>query len=187
MLSLTQLWLPILLGALAVFFASSLVHMVFKWHNTDYSRLPNEDEVRAAMRKGATAPGAYITPWCSDMKDLAEPATQARFAEGPVAFVFVRPSGIPTMGPALGQWFVLNLVVAVFVAYLGSRLLAPGTPYLQVFRVAGTVALLAYGVGHVSDGIWGGRPWRVVAKDLLDALLYALVTGGVFGSLWPKA
>ncbi|MBK8005105.1 MAG: hypothetical protein IPK12_14570 [Gemmatimonadetes bacterium] len=187
MVSLVQLWLPVLLGALAVFFASSLVHMVFKWHNSDYQRLPNEDEVRAAMRKGSPAPGGYVTPYCSDMKELADPGMQARFAEGPVAFIYVRPSGLPSMGPALGQWFVLNLVVAVFVAYLGSRLLAPGTPYLQVFRVAGTIAFVAYAIGHVSDGIWYGRPWRAVGKDLLDALLYALVTGGVFGSLWPKA
>lgn len=186
MVSLTQLWLPILLGAVAVFVASSLVHMVLTWHKTDFARLPNEDEVRAAIRKGAPAPGAYMTPWCAEMKDLGTAEMQARFTEGPVAFVFVRPNGPPAMGPALGQWFVLNVVVAFFTAYLCSRLLPAETAYLQVFRVAGTVTFLSYGIGAISDGIWGGRPWSVVAKHVADALIYAGVSGGVFGALWPN-
>jgi hypothetical protein len=185
MVSLTQLWLPILLGAVAVFIASSLVHMVFKWHMTDFAPLPNEDEVRAAIRKGAPAPGMYMTPWCSDMKQLSSPEVQAKFAEGPVAMITIRPNGMPAMGPALGQWFVLNLVVALFVAYLCSRTLPAGSEYLQVFRVAGTIAFVAYAIGSVSNGIWMGRSWNVVGKDLVDSLLYGLVTGGVFGSMWP--
>jgi len=55
--SFTQLWIPILLSAVCVFIASSLIHMVLKWHASDYSALPNEDEVRAAIRKGTPAPG----------------------------------------------------------------------------------------------------------------------------------
>jgi hypothetical protein len=35
MVSLASLWLPIVLGAVFVFVASSFVHMVFKWHTPD--------------------------------------------------------------------------------------------------------------------------------------------------------
>ena len=54
MVSLTQLWVPIILSAVIVFLASSLIHMVFKWHNADYRRLPDEDAVRAALLTAGT-------------------------------------------------------------------------------------------------------------------------------------
>ena len=67
---LAQLWLPIVASAVLVFIASSLVHMVIKWHNADYRKLANEDEVRAAVRAGGPAPGQYVIPYCADMKDM---------------------------------------------------------------------------------------------------------------------
>jgi ABC-type Co2+ transport system permease subunit len=79
------------------------------------------------------------------------------------------------------------LVVGVVVAYLVSRTLAPGTDYLTVFRVAGTVAWCAYFFAAVPDAIWFGKPWTSTAKLLVESIVYALLTGGVFGSLWPAA
>lgn len=58
MIPLASLWLPIIVAAVLVFVASSLVHMVFKWHNADYLKLANEDEVRDALRESAPAPGS---------------------------------------------------------------------------------------------------------------------------------
>ena len=43
MVSLSQLWLAIVLAAVAVFVASSIIHMVLKYHNADYRGLGNED------------------------------------------------------------------------------------------------------------------------------------------------
>ena len=79
MISLMQLWLPILLSAVAVFVVSSLVHMVLKWHAPDYHGFGNEDEVLAAIRKGNPSPGIYMMPFCKDMKDMATPEMQARY------------------------------------------------------------------------------------------------------------
>lgn len=185
MVALTQLWLPIVLAAVAVFVASSVVHMVLKWHNSEYGKLPNEDQVRATIRQGGVAQGQYIMPYCSDMKDMGKPEMQQKYVEGPVGYMVLMPNGAPNMGPQLGKWFALNLVVAVFVAYLVSRTVMPGAEYLQVFRVAGTVTFLAYGIGPVADAIWWSKPGTL--KYLADALIYGLVTGGVFGSLWPSA
>src|SRR5687767_7645763 len=108
MVTLVQLWLPILLSAVFVFVASALVHMVFRWHQPDYRKLPNEDEVRAAVRKVATAPGQYSMPHCLGPKDMQNPDVQKKFAEGPVAMMWVLPNGMPSMGRMLGQWFTLN-------------------------------------------------------------------------------
>ncbi len=186
MVPLTQLWLPILLSAVAVFIASSLIHMVLKWHNSDYQKLPNEDEVRAAIRKGNPAPGQYVIPHCTDMKDMANPEFTRKYAEGPVGVMALMPNRTPSMGPMLGVWFVFNVVVAFFVAYLCSRTLQPAPEYLTVFRVAGTATFMAYALGDVPSAIWMGKPWPVVLKNSADSLIYALVSGGVFGSMWPR-
>jgi hypothetical protein len=184
--SLAQLWLPILLSAVIVFVASSLIHMVLKWHASDYRALANEDEVRAAIRKGNAAPGQYVLPHCADMKDMGKPEMQQKYQEGPVAMLMVNPNGPPAMGSALGKWFAYTLLVGFTAAYLAGRTLDPGTHYLQVFRVVGAVSFVAYGFGSIPLAIWMGKSLRSLAKDLADALIYSLLSAGVFGWLWPR-
>jgi hypothetical protein len=186
MVSIVQLWAPVLLSAFLVFIGSSLIHMVLKWHNSDYQKLPNEDEVRTALRKGGPAPGQYIFPHCLDPKEQAKPEMQQKYVEGPVGMVTVMRSGLPNMGPMLGQWFGFNILVAIFTAYVASRTLQPGTDYLKVFQIAGTVAFLSYAMGGIPSAIWMGKPWSATFKDIGDGLIYGLLTGGAFGWLWPR-
>ncbi len=183
MVSTASLWLPILLSAVGVFIASSLIHMVLKWHNSDYLKLPTEDSVRAAL--GKATPGQYVLPHCVDMKEMQSPDMQRKFADGPVGFVVIRPSGRPKMGAQLGKWFALNLVVAAIAAHL-AVITVPVGAYGQAFHLVAVVTFLAYAAGSVSDGIWFGRPWSAVGKDVLDALIFALVSGTVFVWLWPR-
>lgn len=187
MVSLASLWLPIVVGAVFVFIVSSLVHMVFRWHQADYRGLPNEDEVRAAVRKTGPAAGQYVIPYCAEMKQAQTPEMQQKYAEGPVAMIWLWPSVSPPMGKMLGQWFALALAVSFLTAYIAGITLAPGTPALTVLRVTATIGFLAYATGSVSDGIWFGKPWSAVAKDLLDALLFAFANAAAFAWLWPAA
>ena len=186
MIPLEQLWIPILASAVGVFVASSLIHMVFKWHNSDYRKLANEDDVRAVVRASSPAPGQYVIPYCNDMKLLQTPEYQQKFKDGPVAFLFVRPSGPPTIGPSLGLWFALTLVVSLLAAYLASKSLPNTATFLQVCRVVGTVTLMAYAGGSISSAIWMGKPWASAAKEVLDAFIYGLVSALIFGWLWPR-
>lgn len=186
MVTLTQLWLPILLSAVFVFVASALVHMVFRWHNADYRKLPNEDAVRGAMG-GGLAPGQYTVPHCLGPKEMRHPEVQRKFTEGPVALMWVVPNGMPPMGRMLGQWFALNLLVAFLIAYVAANTLVTGAAAPHVLRVTASIGFLAYAVGGISDGIWFGKPWRAVGKDLLDALLYAFAGGAAFAWLWPAS
>jgi len=73
-----------------------------------------------------------------------------------------------------------------FVAYLTGHTVPLGAHYRGVFRVAGTAAFLAYGVGTLSNGIWKGYPWKMVFLESFDGLIYALLTAGTFGWLWPR-
>lgn len=186
MVSLAALWLPILLSAVVVFIASSILHMVLTYHRSDYSKFPDEDNVLAAMHKAGVGRGYYYLPHCVDPKAMNEPGTKEKLERGPVAFVTVLPSGMPSMAKPLVSWFVFCLVISVFVAYLTGRTVGAGVEYLAVFRIAGTVAFLGYGVGQAVDSIWRGIPWSITIKHVIDGLIYALLTAGVFGWLWPS-
>jgi hypothetical protein len=185
MVSLGSLFLPILLSTILVFIVSAIVHMVLKYHNKDYTRLPNEDAVRAAIRSGNPAPAQYVVPYCSEMKEMEKPEMKQKYTEGPVAVINLLPLGVPRMGKYLVQWFIFSLVVSFFVAYIAASAIPPGTRYLQVFRVVGATAFLAYAAGQVPAAIWMGKPWKVAWKEVFDGLLYGLVTAGTFGWLWP--
>ena len=187
MIPLTALWLPILVSAVVIFFASFIMHMVLSYHRSDYRALPDEDRITDAMRNGGVRPGpAYFFPYCS-FKEMKSAPMVEKMKRGPVGFLTVLPSGPPTMGKNLVQWFLYCLVIGIFAAYLSGRLLTPETAFRQVFRVVATIAFLGYGAAHVQESIWGGRSWVVTFKHLFDSLIYALLTAGTFAWLWPKS
>lgn len=183
MVSLASLWLPIVLSAVAVFIVSMLIWMVIPWHKGDFQGLPDEPAARAALKD--VAPALYNIPHAAQRQDFGSPEHKKKLEEGPVAWLTIMPKGQPSLGKSLVQWLVGSLVVGFVVAYVASRTLAPGTDYLRVFQVTGTVAWLAYGWAYIQDAIWYGKPWGFVVKQLVDGLLYALVTAGMFGWLWP--
>lgn len=186
MVSLTALWLPILLSAVAVFVASSILHMMLTYHRSDYAAMPGEDNIMEAMRKEGVGRGHYYLPHCVDPKEMSKPGMKEKLEKGPVAFVTVMPRGVPSMTRPLVSWFIFCLVISLIVAYLTGRTVAPGADYLMVFRVAGTAAFLGYAGAQATDSIWKGQLWGITVKHLFDGLVYSLLTAGVFGWLWPS-
>ncbi len=186
LVSLGHLWLPILLSAVVVFVASSVLHMVLKYHQSDYRGLSNEDAVRAAFNAGRAGPGQYAIPYCASPKEASSPEMTQKFMEGPVGVFAIRANGPMRMGSLLGGWFVYLLVIAFFTAYVLSRTMPLGTPYLVVFRTAGTVAWMGYSGAEIANSIWRFQPWTITWKNLFDGLIYGLLTAGVFGWLWPR-
>ena len=183
---ITALWLPILLSAVIVFAASSMIHMFLPIHKSDYRKLPEEDKVLDALRAAAVSPGrTYHFPYCTH-KDMKSPEVVEKFKRGPIGLLTVRPNGAPAMGKFLGQWFLYCVVISIFVAYLTGRTRFAGTPYLEVFRVAGVTAFLSYAGALAQNSIWKGESWGVTLKHVLDGLIYGLLTAGTFGCLWPK-
>lgn len=187
MVPLTALWLPILLSAVMVFVASSIIHTMLGYHKGDYKKLPDEEKLLQAMRAlGAPPPGTYHFPHCPSHKEMKSPEFQEKMKQGPTGILTVFPTGMPNMAKYLGPWFAYCLVVGVFVAYVAGRTLGPGTPYLAVFRVAGTVAFLSYAMAHTHNSVWKGEAWSTTLKFYFDGLVYGLLTAGVFGWLWPR-
>ena len=187
MITLTALWLPILVSAVVAFFASFIIHMVLTYHRSDYRKLPDEERVTDAMRSaGVTRGPAYFFPYFS-FNEMKSPAMIEKLKRGPVGLLTVLPSGPPAMGKNLIQWFLYCLVISIFAACLSGRTLVPGTAFLQVFRVVGIAALLGYGAAHAQESIWNGRSWVVTLKHIFDSVIYAAITAGTFGWLWPKS
>jgi hypothetical protein len=186
MVPLMSLWIPILLSAVVVFVVSSFIHMVLPYHRSDFSTLPNEDEVMEALRKTGIKPGDYLIPRAGSPKAMKSPEFIEKMKKGPVAFFTVMPSGPPAMGAQLFLWFVYSAVVGVFAAYIASRALGPGAHYLAVFRFVGCTAFVGYSLALWQNSIWYKRAWSATLKSTIDGLVYALLSAGIFGWLWPR-
>ena len=186
MTSLTALWLPILVSAIIVFVASSIIHMATPWHKNDYGKIPDEDKVTDALRPLAIPPGDYMVPSCSDMKEMKSPAFVEKMNKGPVIIATVLPNGPMSMGSNLVQWFIYALVVGIFAAYVAGHALPVGARYPQVFRLAGVTAFVGYALALWQMSIWYRRSWGTTLRSTIDGLIYALLTGGTFGWLWPQ-
>lgn len=186
MVPLASLWLPILLAAVFVFIVSSIIHMVIGYHRSDYGKLASEDEVMAALRKFDIPPGDYMMPCAGGPKGMKSPEFQEKMKTGPVAVITMMKCGGPSMGKSLILWFLYCIVVGVFAAYIAGRALGPRADYLDVFRFAGTTAFAGYSLALCQNSIWLGRRWSTTLKSMFDGLIYALITAGTFGWLWPR-
>ena len=184
--TLAGLWLPIVVSAVLVFVASSLIWNVLGAHKWHIKGLPDEAAAREALSKQGLAPGQYSIPYRPDPAAMKDPAFREKLVKGPVGVLVIRKPGLPNMGQFLGAWFAHLLFVSYVVAFLCGQTLHRGAPYLLVFRVAGTVAFAAYSIGQIPNAIWWGRPWKSALKEFADGIVYALLTAGSFGWLWPE-
>ena len=185
MVPVMSLIVPILVAAVIVFVASSIIHMFTPFHKGDLKRVPKEDEVMSALRPFNLAPGDYGVPLPSSMAAMGTPEFQAKMAAGPVLMMTVRPNGKYNMTTNLAQWFVYSIVVSLIAGYVAGVALLPGADYLRVFQIAGCVAFTGYALGLPQASIWGGKNWGTTLRGMADGLLYGLLTGGTFGWLWP--
>jgi hypothetical protein len=186
MTGLTGLWLPILVSAVLVFVASSLIHMASPWHKGDYPKMPNEDRVMDALRPLAIPPGDYFIPRPSSRDDMRSPAFTEKLNQGPVALFTVMPTGAMSMGRNLALWFLYCVVVSLFAAYITGRALPSGASYRPVFRFAGATAFIGYSAALWQLSIWYRRAWSTTIKATVDGFIYALLTAVAFGWLWPR-
>ena len=186
MVPITALLVPLLLSAVIVFVASSIIHMVLPFHRNDLRKLPKEDEVMDALRGFNIPPGDYGIPCAGSMEGLKKPEFLDKMKMGPVAFMTVIPSGPPSMGKSLILWFLYSVLVNFFAAYITGRALPAGSHYLVVFRFVGSSAFMGYSLALLQNSIWYKRNWGTTLRSMFDGLVYGLLTAGTFGWLWPR-
>lgn len=184
MIPLTELWLPILVAAVLVFMASSIIHMVLPIHRNDYKRLPGEAQILAALRAQSIPPEVYRFPFAT-MDEMNKPEVIEKYRQGPVGLITIVPNNTPQIGKSLALWFLYTVMIGIFVAYVAAVGLERGVAYLTVFRVTGAAAVLGYALIPIPEAIWRGQPWPYTLKFVIDGVIYALLTAGTFGWLWP--
>lgn len=189
MVALTELWLPILLSGVAVWFAAALAWMALPHHKGDFKQLPNEDSVMGAIRNLSIAPGMYFFPHMRDCnKAKMDPVAKAKFEQGPHGMLQIwPPDAFGKMGRNMILSFIFYIIVGVFIAYLASMAMGRNTEPMQVFRFVGTAGVMAYTLAGIPNQIWFGTPTRNIIACLIDGIAFGLITGGIFAWLWPSA
>lgn len=185
---ITTLWLPILVSAVLVFFASYLLNAVLSYHRNDFRAVPAEERIMDALRPFDLPPGDYVIPYVGHASNLKSEAVQQKIAKGPIGALTIYPPNVMfNMGSQLAQWFAYTLLVSILAAYVAGRLLPPTADYLQIFRTTGTVAFASYSMGLMQRSIWYMQNWPMTLRQMFDGLVYALLTAGAFGWLWPAS
>lgn len=185
MVDVTALWLPILVAAVLVFIASSIVHMALGYHAGDYAALPRQDAVQEALRPFGLSPGDYLLPKPASIKEMNSAGFKDKYGQGPSFIMTVFPPGQNFMGWQLLSWFLYCVLVGLFAGYVAGITIGPAADYRLVFRVTGTVAFAGYALALMQQSIWYRRRWRTTLVSMVDGLVYALLTAGAFGWLWP--
>jgi hypothetical protein len=186
MVSLGALWLPVLVSSVVVFIVSSIIHMASPWHKGDYPRIPKEDEVMAALRPLNIPPGGYMVPRPASQQDMRSPAFLEKMNAGPVLMLQVMPNGMMPMTKNLVNWFIYIVVVGLFAAIITKRTAGFGANYRIVFQLIGATAFIGYSLALWQMSIWYRRGWMLTIKATIDGLIYASLTAGIFGWLWPR-
>lgn len=181
---LLQLWLPIVLSAVAVFILSALMWMAMPHHKGDLHSFPNEESVVPTIRSMNLAPGQYMYPHCDSNAEMKSEEFKRKMEEGPF-FTLTMWKGKPNMARNMGLTFLFFLIVTTLIGYLSSVALVEGENWLPVFRFVTITGLLAFAAGGIPHAIWFGRPLRAVVTDTVDNVIYAVATGAIFAWLWP--
>ena len=185
MIEVLSLWLPIVLSSVFVFIVSSVIHMALPWHKNDYPQLPMEDKFLDAVRPLGLPKGDYMVPCPKDMADMRSPEYIEKRNKGPIMVFTVIPGGPVSMTKNLVGWFFYSILIGIFTAYVLARTLVIGDAYFHVFRIASVVSFLAYSFALMQMSIWYARSWSTTIKSMIDGVIYAAITAGTFGWLWP--
>lgn len=179
---LTSLLLPLLLSAVALFFASFLSWMVLPIHVQDWRKLAREDELMNTVRSINPPPGSYMFPGWNTHAEMKGADYQKKCEAGPSGIITVFPN--VNMGINLGLTFLYFLVVSFLLAYLGTIALPAGSGFMDVFRFISTAAFMTFLAAILQHSIWFKN--RIVGH-VIESVCYAAIAGAIFAAMWPAA
>ena len=181
-----SLWLQVVIVAVVTFIASAIFWTIAPWHRTEFKALPNEEAVRKALHDQGVTEGQWRIPFSENCEDFKKPEFLKLFETGPVGLIQLETPRAMAMGGRLVKTFVFYFFVAFFTAYCLRQAFPTGTEYMKVFQLAGGISLAAHGFGHIQDNIWFAKSCRRVTLQVMDSVVYALLTAGIFASMWPR-
>lgn len=181
---LMDLWLPILLSAVALHFASFMAWVILPHHFSDKKKLEQEDKVMDLVRELNIPPGNYMFPYVNTKQEQGSKEYQDKYNAGPTGLLDVYPK--ISMGANLAWTFVYFLVTATVIGYITHVACDPENTreFIKVFRFAGTVGILTYASSGMLNRIWFKA--RMIT-DFIDGIVFGLILGLIFAALYPYA
>jgi hypothetical protein len=177
-----DLWLPIVLSTVALFFASFVSWMVLPIHHQDWRKAPGEEGLLTTLAQSGIRPGNYMFPGCERREDMKSEEFQARYAKGPCGVMTVFPK--VNMGRNLGLTLVYFLAVSFCLGYLATLALEPGADFFTVFRFVSTAGILTFLSAIVQHSIWFRN--RIVGH-VIESIAYAAIVAAIFAAMWPAS
>ncbi len=172
-MNILDLWLPILVAGIAVHIACTIAWTVLPHHKTEWIRLPLGPLDDAMPAAGAEIGKQYV---------LTETGTDINSPDAKCLGTLILRERSPSMGENIAMTICYFLFMSTIIGYLCSVTMTVETPKLDIFRFTATSALMAYSFGGLSHVIWFRRR---ILLDMIDGLVYSLITGVVFATLWP--
>lgn len=180
---LVDLWMPILVGTVVLWFLSFLAWAILPHHFGDHRKLDDEDGLMQFVREAKIPPGNYLFPYCGSAKEQGDKEYAARYTDGPRGVLNVY--AMPNMGANMAFTIVYFFVTVLTIGYITHVACPPGeaeSTFMKVFRIAGTIGVLNYASSGILNRIWfKARIWT----GLLDGVVYGVILGLIFGSMWP--
>lgn len=184
--TIAELWLPLLIASVVVFFASSIMWMAMPHHKKDIVFIGDkETEFLKTLNNLDLKPALYMYPGC-EMKDLKTDEGAAKWNTGPWGVITIYPNK-PNFGMNLFKTFIAYFCITLFVVYITGLSVAHGENYMHVFRVAATTAILGHCMGSLVGDFFMGKPTRFIITCFFDGVVYSLITAGILASMWPAA
>jgi len=182
---LVDLWLPILIGTVVLFFCSFLAWAILPHHFGDHEKVPCEDELMEFVRSKNIPVGNYMFPYADSPKTQGSEEFTEHYTKGPRGLLDVYD--MPNMGANMAQTIAYFFVTVATIGYIPHVACPPGaegTDFMKVFRMAGTIGILTYATSCVLHRVWfKKRIWT----EILDGVIYGLILGLIFAFLWPSA
>ena len=180
---LVELWLPICVASVTLFFVSAAAWMILPHHNKfDWSKLPKEESFIDSLKQNEVQPGRYMFPHVGSHQEAHKPEFQEKFTSGPVGTLIV--FGKSNMGLNMLWTFVFFVICNSMLAYLAWFALGKQEQsFMEVWRFVGTAAILTYSCSAIPNDIWFKRP---SITNVIDGIVYGVLCGLIFAALWPK-
>lgn len=184
-MSVFDLWLPILLAGVATHVASTVAWMFLPHHKPEWNKLPGdtEDKLLDFVDSNQVPAEQYLFPYADDPKKMGTDEYKAK--EGRCRGMLILWPTPANMGKAIGLTLGFFMVAAFLVGYVASIAFPAGeSDKLDIFALVFTTALLCHAAGPFPGVFWFRKYF---AMEVLDGVVYSLITAAIFAALWPAA
>lgn len=177
-----DLWLPILLAGLATHIASTIAWTVLPHHKPEWKPLPAEDDLLDLLDAKQVTAAQYLFPYCDDQKQMASAEYKEKVLTRCRGMLILWPTP-PNMAMQILKTLAYFLVAAFLIGYIASIAFPAGeTDKADIFALVFTAGLLCYALSPFPAVFWFRQYF---AMNIVDGVVYALLTAALFTWLWP--